>query len=503
VGASSHKRDPFKMHFVAGAIVATLAAVALAACSSGSEDQATSLGYPNGDRANTRSGGGAIDSQTVSDLEPAWTLPAVSSGAVGAFASSPVVVNGVVYAQDLDSGVWAVDLDSGDVRWRTRFQSPTVGPNGVFVSADRVYGATAEEGFALDRDTGKEIWSTRLVGDPSERIAMAPGYSKGLVYLSTVPKYFDGGERGTLWALDAETGKRLWSFSTVPKDLWGNPKVNDGGGLTHPPAFDDQGSMYFGVGSPDPLPGTKRQPWGSSRPGPNLYTDSVVKLDARTGRLQWYYQLTPHAICVWDLDQSPLLLSASGRDLVIAAGKAGIVVALDRRTGKPVWRRPVGIHNGHDRDGLRLMRNGYRGPDLPMTVFPGSSGGVTASLSTNGSTVFVPLINHSTTLYSQKLVGQSVLTVGEIVALDAATGRIRWQHQLGGSTYGATSAVNDLVFATTVDGTVYALDVDSGKSEWRLNLPAGIEGGLGFGDDTLVVPAGLSEEPGLVAYRLD
>ena len=88
-----------------------------------------------------------------------------------------------------------------------------------------------------------------------------------------------------------------------------------------------------------------------SRPAPDLYTGSVVKLDAKTGKLRWHHQVTPHALCNWDMG-STVLAQAGGRDLVIASGLAGIVVALDRRTGKPVWKRVVGRHNGHDNDGL-------------------------------------------------------------------------------------------------------------------------------------------------------
>jgi len=482
--------------------VAVAATLLLASCSSSTQPAERGIGYPNGDSANRRRAETSIESRNVSNLSEIWTVPGTPGNEVGAFVSSPVAVDGVVYVQDLESSVRAIDLANGEVEWQKKYHSPTTGPNGVFVAEDRIYGATAQKAFALDRDTGREIWSTRLVGDSSERIAMAPGFSEGLVYLSTIPKAFEGGERGVLWALDAETGKRVWSFSTVPKGLWGNPKVNFGGGLTSPPAFDGKGFMYFDVGGPGPLPGTKRRPWGSSRPGPNPYTDSVVKLDAKTGKLKWHYQLTPHAVCVWDLQEPPLLLKAGGRNLVVAAGKAGIVVALDRQTGKPVWRQAVGVHNGHDRDGLRLMRSGYTGVQLPVTVFPGSYGGVTAPLSTDGSTVFVPLINHPTKLYSQTIAEQNESYGGELVALAADTGRPRWSSRLKSATFGATSSVNDLVFATTFDGSVYAIDAKSGDEEWSADLPSGINGGLAFGRDTLVVLADLGEEPVLVAYAL-
>ena len=153
----------------------------------------------------------------------------------------------------------------------------------------------------------------QLIRNEQEGIDMAPGYHDGIVYVSTVPvnvgEFYGAGGVGILWALDAKTGKKLWHFDTVPKDLWGKPEVNSGGGLWYTPAFDEKGSMYFGVGNPAPFPGTEsEEPWGSSRPGPNLYSDSLVKLDAKTGKLEWYYQVTPHALYDWDFQNPPILV---------------------------------------------------------------------------------------------------------------------------------------------------------------------------------------------------
>src|SRR5690606_26514815 len=131
---------------------------------------------------------------------------------------------------------------------------------------------------------GKELWSVPLVKVPSkEAISIAPGYSDGLVYVSTVPatpdSQYPGGGVGVVYALDAKTGKEAWHWDTVPRSLWGDKKQNSGGGLWYPPSFDEAGFMYVGTGNPAPFPGTPSDPWGKSRPGPSLYTNSVVKLD--------------------------------------------------------------------------------------------------------------------------------------------------------------------------------------------------------------------------------
>lgn len=263
--------------------------------------------------------------------------------------------------------------------------------------------------------------------------------------------------------------------------------------------------MYIGVGSPGPIPGTKRYPWGSSRPGRNLYTDSIVKLDAKTGALRWYYQITPHDLCNGDVG-SPVLVEAGGRKLVIAGGKSGIVVALDQETGKAIWRRPVGIHSGHDRIGLYAMRGEYSRLKTPMTIFPGAFGGVFAPLAVSGSTAFVPVVNYGAVLISQSRQAGAKPINGELVALNVATGAVEWKHKLSSPLYGAPAAVNDLVFSATSDGTLYAFDGNSGSEVWKASLPAGFKAGLTVSGGTLLAPAGSRLEEGqaprLMAYRL-
>jgi len=416
----------------------------------------------------------------------------------------PVVADGVAYTQDLESNVQAIELSSGEILWEKTYGSKTRGPNGVVVANGLVYGATKTNAFALDPQTGEEVWSTRLAPNDLERIAMAPGYHRGLVYLSTTPAGHRGGEVGVLWALDGKTGKKVWDFATVPRSLWGDRSINFGGGVSYPPAFDDKGSMYFGTDNPGPIPGTNAHPWGSSRPGPNLYTTSVVKLNAETGKLQWYYQMTPHALCNWDVG-STILAQGGGRDLVIAGGLSGIVVALDRETGKLVWRKAVGVHNGHNNDGLYAMRAEYSKLKMPMTVYPGALGGVFGPPSTDGSTVFVPVVNYATKLFSQTTAGQGGSLTGELVALSIASGAIRWKHNFSSPPVGATTVDNDLVFTTTLDGTMYAFNGDDGRTAWKTRLPAGSNAGVTISGSTLLAPAASVEteqEPKLSAYRL-
>jgi outer membrane protein assembly factor BamB len=495
-------------------VAAVIVVVSLDSSSSSSIDSALLVGsgYANVNASNTRYIGGPIDSATVAKLAVAWSLPLSAKSEYGSYASAPVISNGVVFSQDLDSNVQAIDLKTGKVIWTKTYDSPDQGPNGLVVQGGRVYGATTNAAFALDEKTGEQLWSVALARNGHEGIDMTPGYHDGIVYVSTVPgnttHFYEGEGVGILWALEGRTGRKLWHFDTVPEDLWSpeNVDINSGGGLWYSPAFDEHGSMYIGTGNPGPFPGTSQFPWGSSRPGPNLYTDSIVKLNATTGKLEWYYQLTPHDLYDHDLQDPPILANIGGRQLVIAAGKGGIVLALDAQTGKLVWKRPVGIHNGHDNDGIYAMKHEYAKLKLPETVYPGLLGGVIAPMATNGSTVFVPVVNHSVTYTTPTEPQESGPATGELVALNAATGAVRWVERLPAAAYGAATAVNDLVFATTFAGKVYAFNAGNGSVAWETQLAAGTNTGVSVSGDTLLAPAGLALESGesaeITAYRL-
>jgi glucose dehydrogenase len=478
--------------------------------SSADDLQLDGSGHPGVDLANTREVGGPINSSNVAELEVVWTLPLTGRSTYGSYASTPIISKGVVYSQDLASNVQAIDLESGDVIWSKDYESPSHGPNGLVVAESLVFGNTADFTFALDQETGKEVWSTPIVRNAQESIDMAPGYHDGFVYVSTVPvtvsETYGAGSVGVLWALDGKTGKKKWHFDTVPQSLWGDPKVNSGGGLWYQPSFDGKGSMYFGTGNPGPLPGDPGKPWGSSRPGPNLYADSMVKLDEKTGKLQWFYQHTPHNIYDWDFQDPPILTNAGGKELAIGAGKSGVVVAVDAKTGKPVWKRPVGTHNGHDNDSRYAMRGEYSKLKTGE-VFPGQLGGVIAPMAADERSIFVPVVNHSMALISgTEVTEKNRAATGELVALNKATGAVEWAKKVPAPAYGAPLVVNDLVFETTSEGIVHAFETKSGGEVWQGALPAGTNAGVMVNGDTLIAPAGLplaeGQTPELVAYRL-
>lgn len=459
----------------------------------------------NVDLANTRNASSSIDDSTVWDLERVWSLSQHAKAEGLRYIASPVVADGVTYLQDPRSNVEAIDLKTGEVLWETRYEEPVSGPNGVVVASGLVFGATHTSAFALDAKSGNEVWSTRLVRNRFEQIAIAPGYHDGRVFFSTTSDKGKGDEVGVLWALEGKSGRRIWHFDTVPRSLWGHSEINYGGGLDFAPAFDGAGSLYVGVSNPGPIPGTPRYPWGSSHPGRNLYSNSIVKLDERTGKVEWYYQVVPHGVCTGALGP-PVLTEAGGRKVVIGAGMQGIVVALDQKTGKLLWRRLVGTHNGHDNDSLRAMKGEFERLKTPMVVYPGLYGGVFGPLSLRGSTVFVPVVNGAVRVTSQTSLEAVGPYEGELVALDVATGEVEWKHGFPDPVFGPTTVTNDLVLASSLGGVTFALEAGSGKEVWREKLPGHTEGGMTLVGDTMLVRTGSpglwGETPKLLAYRL-
>jgi len=475
---------------------------------------------PDADLASTRYVTSAITSANVSKLGVAWTVPLTmnTTHTDGAYATTPVIVNGVVYVQDLDSDVFAISLATGKVLWTHDYDSPNGGPDGVNVVGGVVYAATATSGVALDAATGAQLWSRTLIGNDHEGIAMAPGFDNGTVYVSTVPAnvttVYGAGGQGILWALNAKTGAPEWSWNQ-DQNLWGNPGVNSGAGLWYTPSFDAQGNIYLGIANPAPIFGTKSYPLGSSRPGPNLYTDSVVKLSP-AGKLLWYYQLTPHDLYDWDLQNPPVLTTANGRPVVIAGGKAGIMIELDAQTGKLLWQRPVGGHDGHENDGLLTEHATPTSHDpLPAQycLEPSLYGGMLTQLASNGSTTFAAVndfaLPASPTGFTGSVASQVQAfynSVGEMVAVNQDTGTVIWDTPLPSSPFGAATVTNDVVFTTTFKGDLYALDATSGAILFKTPMSAGTNAPVAVDGDYVIAGAGSglssTQRNMIIAYKL-
>lgn len=461
---------------------------------------------PGRDYANSRATeDSTIDSTTVATLGPVWEVEMPGSAGYGNVSTTPLILGDTVYVQDLGSNVRAIDRATGALRWRADLASFTIGPNGVAVGWGRLYAADGTDDIvALDLATGAEVWRSKITRTETDGVDIQPTVFDRQVYASTVPVslngIYAGGDRGILQALDVETGELRWEFNTVIDDLWGNPEVNSGGGSWYTPAIDvERGRILWGVANPAPFPGTPEFPNGTSRPGPNLYTESVVAIEADGGALAWYRQAIPHDIFDHDLVHTMVVDVGLGTDrshtIVVATGKGGRVLGHDRDTGELLWETPVGRHENDD----LLELTG------PTDVWPGTFGGVLTPPAHADGVVFVATLNAPTTLSPDvpAYIGSRIGTApGQVVAIDAADGRILWDVEVAGDPTGATTVVNDLVFTATFQGTIYALDRATGATVWTWDAPGGINGWPAVADDLIVWPVGLANPPRLVALRV-
>ncbi|HEY8744064.1 MAG TPA: PQQ-binding-like beta-propeller repeat protein, partial [Chloroflexota bacterium] len=341
---------------------------------------------PNGDLYNTRVAHATISSANVAQLAVAWTLPLKGTGASGADVANPVVATGIAYLQDGASNVMAVQYSTGNVLWSHMYNSPAYGPNGVTIADGRIYGLTATGVFALDAKTGRQLWYATPFAAGKASFDIPPQVAYGKVFVSSALTV--GG--GILYALDARTGATTWSFQTVVDPIGQQLSVPTGGAWD---AFliGPDNSVYVGIGNP-----YLSQQEAQTTPSRELYTDSIVKLDQATGKLDWYYQATPDDFHDWDLQVSLIYTTATGHPVVLAAGKGGVVFAFDPASGTLLWKTAVGTHNGHDQDG-QLALEGKLQLSTPYSLYPGEAGGVETNMAAADGVVYVPVVNLPTT----------------------------------------------------------------------------------------------------------
>jgi outer membrane protein assembly factor BamB len=439
---------------------------------------------PNGDAASTRSAAGsAIDLKSAPRLRVAWRFRlSVRPGPSGAFTATPVVAGSTVYLQDMQSNVYAVGLAGGRLRWRHRFDQTNPGPDGVAVGDGRVYGATDTDAFALDAADGRLLWRRPLVTATEQYVDLAPLVDAGRVYFATIGEAAGGA--GALYALDAKTGAVRWRIATL-KEPWRLPQVAYGGGSWYPPSVVD-GTVYWGTANPYPYGGTRRHPNGGAFPGRVLYTDSLLALDAASGVIRWHDQVTPHDVRDYDFTIPPIVAG----NTVFGAGKSGRVIAWDRRSHARLWETEVGVHR-NDRGPLPVER---------VAVCPGLLGGVETPMAYADGTLFVPVVNlcmrASRTGYVPLEQVDPTRGRGELVALDATSGRVLWTHRFGSPLFACATAAGGVVFTVTFAGAVVGVDARDGLPVWRRRLRAGVNACPSIAGGRLIVGAGVPLRPG-------
>jgi alcohol dehydrogenase (cytochrome c) len=446
-----------------------------------------------------------IDKSNVARLAPRWVY---SLGDSSRLEVTPVVVNGVMYVTAANE-CHALDAGTGRRIWEYRrprtkglVGDAASGINrGVAVAGDRVFMVTDHAHIiALDRSTGALLWDTQMA-DWRENYGAtsAPLAVGGRVVSGTSGG--DEGVRGFVAAFDQATGKEQWRFWTVPKRGEPGSETWKGKDIDHPCAsawltgtYDpDLDTLYWPTGNPCP------DYDGTERIGDNLYSDSILALDSKTGRLKWYFQYTPHDVWDWDAQQPPVLVDANWqgqpRRLLLHANRNGFFYVLDRTSGqlllakpfvkKLTWAREIG------RDG-RPVLNPEQEPTLEGTrVCPaveGATNWFSTSFHPSTGLYYVQTLEKCTVYTKAPGVwqagkshyGGSTKAPDEpaqkvLRAIDVETGAIAWELPQAGSaqSWGGTLATaSGLVFFGEDGGALMAVDASTGMALWHFQTNA-------------------------------
>ena len=439
-----------------------------------------------------------INRTNVARLAPKWMF---QTGVVGKFEATPLVFDRLVFATGPSNHAYALDALTGRPIWHYQKAVPPETSiccgqvnRGFAVLGDKLFKVNLEAKLvALDAKTGSVIWESQI--DEIKK-----GYSatvaalvvKNLVVIGIAGAEF--GVRGFIDAYDATTGKRAWRFWTVAGagepggDSWGGDSWKRGGGSTWiTGTYDPELNLiYWGTGNPGPDLN------GDDRPGDNLYTCSLVALDADTGKLRWHYQFTPHDVHDWDAISDPALvdLKIQGKPVkaVVQANRNGFFYALDRATGKLLttrsytkvtWSDGIGpdgrphLIAGQDptEDGTRSCPGMGGGHNWHATAFSPRTG-LYYFTSTDGCvTYFKTKQDFIEGQWYQGSTAAGVPTepvAGSILAVDPATGETRWRTEtVTPPTSGLLATAGGLLFAGDREGYFMALDAVSGKPLWK------------------------------------
>jgi alcohol dehydrogenase (cytochrome c) len=441
-------------------------------------------------------------------LRCAFTLPELAS-----FQTGPLVVDGTMYFTTFE-GSYAIDAANCQEKWSRHDKG--AGPPGLAVNRGfaylngRLYRGTADAHVvALDAANGHVLWDRPLaVEGPGISIAMAPIAANGRVYIGNAGGD-TAGVTGHVYALDARDGHLIWRFDVVPehgyaRTTWTNPRLPISGGAfwTSFTLDEAKGILYVPAGNPAPDFDSL------DRTGEDLYADSVMALDAASGRLLAYNQLVKHDSHDWDVDSAPTLATTrDGRRIIASANKDGLLSILDRSridrsaaaSGAEVpiipllSQTPTTTRENVD---VPLSR------EQPVHFCPGMGGGVEwngAAFSPRTDSLFVGAVDlcahvqlvrelivpaagqvwFGTTGSMAEMAEPPGTARGWITAFDAENGRVRWKFQAPHPVVaGVTPTGGDLVFAADRGGDVFALDQRNGRVLWQITTGQSIGGGL-------------------------
>jgi alcohol dehydrogenase (cytochrome c) len=462
-----------------------------------------------------------ITPANVKNLELQWVFQAQS---LEKFEATPLVVDGVLYTVQAPNDVVAMDAETGRVFWVYPYApSPEARTccgrvnRGLAILGDTLFMGTIDGHLlALDSKSGHPIWNVNVANTAAGYSLMhAPLVVKDKVIVGTAGGEF--GIRGFLAAYDARTGKQAWKFYTIPgpgepgHETWsGDSWMHGGASVWVTGSYDPQSNLtYWGVGNPGP-------DWNSdSREGANLYSDSVVALDADTGKLKWYFQFSPHDDFDYDSVQVPVLADMEWkgkmRRVMLWANRNGFYYVLDRTTGEFLQGKPfakVTWTTGLDDSG-KPVRIAAANPTREGTlVYPGVQGATnwfSPSYSPHTGLFYIDTWENYSSVFNKlpaefvegrrytagaprspvpSLRGTQVLNrteeegYGAVRAFDPKTGVRIWEFKMADVTgSGVLTTASDLLFAGGREGYFWALDARTGAELWRASVGGPVESG--------------------------
>jgi PQQ-dependent dehydrogenase (methanol/ethanol family) len=434
------------------------------------------------------SGLAQIQSSNVAELVELCRVQIAETGSISA---GPVVIDGIMYVTS-DNLTAAISTTSCRLIWKVEYRpdEPEVLPNnrGVAFLAGHLFRGTGDGRLvSYDAITGQERWRVRI-GDPGigEFASAAPVTWNGLVYLG-----MSGGElgtRGRIMAFDADSGAPRWTFDLVPRsdqfgsNTWAGHSAEHGGGATWSSYTLDPntGELFVSVDNPSPTF------YGSVRAGDNLFTDSLVVLNAATGQRLWHYQLRKHDTFDYGASPPAVLLTIHGRQLIAQGSKDGYLYLIDRKSHRLAYKTPV----------TTVKEPATRRRSNESEICPGISGGFlynspnfdpSTSTLISGTTDWCSKITvdrdapkyqvrHEYSGGQQEHLGPGS---GWITSVDASTGSVAWRFHTDFPVFSAvTSTAGGVTFAGDHGGDFFALRTSDGAVLWKRQVQGSIAGGI-------------------------
>ena len=463
-----------------------------------------------------------ITPENVKNLELQWIFQARS---LEKFETTALVVDGILYTVQAPNDLLALDATTGRTFWMYSYHPsqesrPCCGRvnRGVAILGDTLFMGTIDGHLvAVDAKNGRPLWDT-AVAKPEAGYAFthAPLVVKDKVIVGTAGGEF--GIRGFLAAFDAKSGREVWRFYTIPgpgeagHETWaGDSWMRGGGSIWVTGSYDpDLNLTYWGIGNAGPDYN------GDVRLGDNLYTSSVIALDADTGKLKWHYQFSPHDEFDYDAVQVPVLgdiaWNGNQRKVMMFANRNGFFYVLDRGTGQFLLGKPfvrVNWADGFDQNGRPRRVPGQVPTAQGTLIYPGNQGGTNwynPSFSPRTGLFYIPTWVNYSSMYVKRPAdfaegrgfngGLARNTVpqglragpvgyrtedegyGAVRAIDPRTGDLKWEYKMTEFTQaGILTTASDLVFTGGNEGYFFALNARTGALLWKFTVGGQVASG--------------------------